>query len=283
MSDAPTVVLTIAGFDPSSGAGVTADIKTIAAHGCYGVACITAMTVQSTAGVRRVDACDPSLVTDTLQELAADVKIGAVHIGMLGTGKVARAVADFLSRQKLPNMVLDPILEASSGTSLLDRDGIKVLSSDLLRLATVVTPNVEEAAKLTGLPATKPDEMRAAAVKLHEMGAESVVITGGHLDKAIDLLSFQTKRGVEQEIFKSERQRSNSTHGTGCAFATAMACHLALDRGLPEAVLLAKAYVSAAISKGQPLGKGVGPVHHLYRMQQQRRVGTPVVEAEPVH
>jgi hydroxymethylpyrimidine/phosphomethylpyrimidine kinase len=125
--------------------------------------------------------------------------------------------------------------------------------------------------------------MRAAAVKLHEMGAESVVITGGHLDKAIDLLSFQTKRGVQQEVFKSERQRSNSTHGTGCAFATAMACHLGLDRGLPEAVLLAKAYVSAAIAKGQPLGKGVGPVHHLYRMQQQRRSGTVVTEAEPVH
>jgi hydroxymethylpyrimidine/phosphomethylpyrimidine kinase len=115
------------------------------------------------------------------------------------------------------------------------------------------------------------------------MGAESVVITGGHLDKAIDLLSFQTKRGVEQEVFKSERQRSNSTHGTGCAFATAMACHLGLDRGLPEAVLLAKAYVSAAISKGQPVGKGVGPVHHLYRMQQQRRGATVVTETEPVH
>jgi hydroxymethylpyrimidine/phosphomethylpyrimidine kinase len=115
------------------------------------------------------------------------------------------------------------------------------------------------------------------------MGAASVVITGGHLDKAIDLLSFQTKRGVEQEVFKSERQRSNSTHGTGCAFATAMACHLGLDRGLPEAVLLAKAYVSAAISKGQAVGKGIGPVHHLYRMQQQRRSGAVVAEAEPVH
>lgn len=283
MPETPTVVLTIAGFDPSSGAGVTADIKTIAAHGCYGVACITAMTVQSTAGVRRVDPCDPVLVSDTLQELAADVKIGAVHIGMLGSGRVAKAVADFLTRKKLGNVVVDPILEASSGAALLDRDGAKVLATELLPLATVVTPNVAEAAVLTGLPVANPDQMRAAAVKLHQMGAESVVITGGHLDKAIDLLSFQTKRGVEQEIFKSERQRSNSTHGTGCAFATAMACHLALDRGLPEAVLLAKAYVSAAIAKGHPLGKGVGPVHHLYRMQQQRRTGTPVAEAEPVH
>jgi hydroxymethylpyrimidine/phosphomethylpyrimidine kinase len=283
MSETPTVVLTIAGFDPSSGAGVTADIKTIAAHGCYGVACITAMTVQSTAGVRRVDTCDSGLVSDTLQELASDVKIGAVHIGMLGSGKVAKAVADFLSRRKLPNVVLDPILKSSSGAALLDRDGARVLAAELLALATVVTPNVDEAAVLTGLPVTNPDQMRAAAVKLHEMGAESVVVTGGHLDQAIDLLSFRTRRGVEQEVFKSERQRSNSTHGTGCAFATAMACHLALDRGLPEAVLLAKAYVSAAISKGHPLGKGIGPVHHLYRMQQQRRTGTAVAEAEQVH
>jgi hydroxymethylpyrimidine/phosphomethylpyrimidine kinase len=283
MSETPTVVLTIAGFDPSSGAGVTADIKTIAAHGCYGVACITAMTVQSTAGVRRVEACDPGLVADTLQELAADVKIAGVHIGMLGSGKVAKAVADFLGRKKLANVVLDPILKSSSGAALLDREGAKVLAVALLPLASVVTPNVDEAAALTGLPVTNPEQMRAAAIRLHEMGAESVVITGGHLDKAIDLLSFRSKRGVEQEVFKSERQRSNSTHGTGCAFATAMACHLALDRGLPEAVLLAKAYVSAAISKGHPLGKGIGPVHHLYRMQQQRRTGTAAPEAEQVH
>lgn len=283
MPDMPTIVLTIAGFDPSSGAGVTADIKTIAAHGCYGVACITAMTVQSTAGVRRVDPCDPALVTDTLEELASDIKIDAVHIGMLGSGKVAKSVAGFLGRKKLSNVVLDPILKASSGADLLDREGTRVLSCELLPLAAVVTPNVDEAAVLTGLPVTNPDQMRSAAAKLHEMGAESVVITGGDLDKAIDLLSFQTKRGVQQEVFKSERQRSNSTHGTGCAFATAMACHLGLDRGLPEAVLLAKAYVSAAIAKGQPLGKGIGPVHHLYRMQQQRRAGTVVTEAEPVH
>jgi hydroxymethylpyrimidine/phosphomethylpyrimidine kinase len=113
--------------------------------------------------------------------------------------------------------------------------------------------------------------MRAAAAKLHEMGSTAVVVTGGHLDKAIDLLSFTTKRGIEEEVFKAERQRSNSTHGTGCAFATAMACHLALDRGLPEAALLAKTYVTAAIAAGHPLGRGTGPLHHLYRMYEQRR------------
>jgi len=275
MAEKPTVVLTIAGFDPSSGAGVTADIKTIAAHGCYGVACITAMTIQSTAGVRRVEPVDSTLVTETLQELASDIPIAAVHIGMLGSGKVVRAVAEFLGQRpgkaRLPNVVLDPILKSSSGAELLDAPGTKLLIEKLIPLADVVTPNVDEAAVLTGLKVTDLDEMRVAAAKLHEMGSAAVVITGGHLEKAIDLLSFTTKRGVEEEVFKAERQRSNSTHGTGCAFATAMACHLALDRGLAEAALLAKTYVTAAIAAGHPLGRGTGPVHHLYRMNQQRR------------
>jgi hydroxymethylpyrimidine/phosphomethylpyrimidine kinase len=275
MAEKPPVVLTIAGFDPSSGAGVTADIKTIAAHGCYGVACITAMTVQSTAGVLRVEAVDPELVTETLEELASDVPIAAVHIGMLGSGKVVKAVVEFLGKRsgkaKLPNVVLDPILESSSGASLLDAAGTRLLIEKLIPLADVITPNVEEAAILTGLKVTDLEEMRASAKKLHQMGSAAVVITGGHLDKAIDLLSFTTKQGVQEEVFKAERQRSNSTHGTGCAFATAMSCHLALDRGLAEAALLAKTYVTAAIAAGHPLGRGTGPVHHLYRMHEQRR------------
>lgn len=287
MAEKPPVVLTVAGFDPSSGAGVTADIKTIAAHGCYGVAAITAMTVQSTSGVRRVSPSDPELLAETLEELASDLEIAAVHIGMLGSAKVAKAVADFLSsrtssssgsrpqggnaKARLPNIVLDPILKSSSGADLLDAAGIKILIERLIPLADVVTPNVDEAAAITGLKVTDLDEMKAACTKLHQMGASAIVVTGGHLEKAIDLLSFTTRSGVEQEIFKAERQRSNSTHGTGCAFATAMACHLALDRGLAEAALLAKTYVTAAISAGHPLGRGTGPVHHLYRMGQQRR------------
>jgi hydroxymethylpyrimidine/phosphomethylpyrimidine kinase len=275
MAEKPPIVLTIAGFDPSSGAGVTADIKTIAAHGCYGVACITAMTVQSTAGVRRVQVVDPGLVTETLEELVADMQIAGVHIGMLGSGKVVKVVADFLESRagnaKLPNVVLDPILKSSSGADLLDASGAKLLIERLIPLADVVTPNVDEAAAITGLKVTGLDEMKAAAAKMHEMGASAVVVTGGHLDKAIDLLSFTTKLGVVTEVFTSERQRSTSTHGTGCAYATAMTCHLALDRGLAEAALLAKTYVTAAISYGQALGRGTGPVHHLYRMGQQRR------------
>jgi hydroxymethylpyrimidine/phosphomethylpyrimidine kinase len=273
MAEKPPVVLTIAGFDPSSGAGVTADIKTIAAHGCYGVACVTAMTVQSTAGVRRVEALDPGLVRETLEELAADVPIGAVRIGMLASAKVVKAVAEFLDshRAKLPNIVLDPILKSSSGAELLDAGGTRLLIEKLIPLADVITPNVDEAAVLTGLKVTDLDEMRAAAAKLHQMGSAAVVITGGHLEKAIDLLSFTTKSGIEEEVFKAERQLSNSTHGTGCAFATAMACHLAVGRGIAEAALLAKTYVSSAIAAGHPLGHGTSPVHHLYRMNEQRR------------
>ena len=294
MPEQPPVVLTIAGFDPSSGAGVTADIKTIAAHACYGVACITAMTVQSTAGVKRVEPADPGLVTDTLEELISDVEIAAVHIGMLGSGKVAKAVADFLSgatgrtkspsrgsTARLPNIVLDPILKSSSGADLLDSAGARTMIERLIPVADVVTPNVDEAEAITGMKVQELDEMKAVAAKLHEMGAANVVITGGHLDKAIDLLSFKSKAGVEHEVFKAERQRSNCTHGTGCAFATAMACHLALNRGLAEATLLAKTYVSAAISNGHSLGKGTDPVHHLYRMNQQRRaVGTGAVSGD---
>ncbi len=286
MAERPPIVLTIAGFDPSSGAGVTADIKTIAAHGCYGVACITAMTVQSTSGVRRVEVVEPELITDTLEDLAADLEIAAVRIGMLGSGKVAKAVADFLStptprpsagrenrpnKARLPNIVLDPIFRSSSNAELLDAAGIKLLVERLIPLADVVTPNIDEAAAITGIKVKDLEGMKAAAAKLHELGAPALVVTGGHLEKAIDLLSFATKRGMEQEVFKAERQRSNSTHGTGCAFATAMACHLALGRGLAEAALLAKTYVSAAISNGHPLGRGTGPVNHLYRMNQQRR------------
>jgi hydroxymethylpyrimidine/phosphomethylpyrimidine kinase len=277
----PPVVLTIAGFDPGSGAGITADIKTIAAHGCYGVACITALTVQSTGGVRRIETVDAGLVTETLAELASDVEIAAVHLGMLGSAKVVRAVADSLAQQRLPNIVLDPILKSSSGADLLDAAGARLLTEKLIPLATVVTPNVDEASALTGLPVTDPEQMRAAARRLHEMGALAVVVTGGHLEKAIDLLSFTSSRGIQQELFKSARLKSNSTHGTGCAFATAVACHLALGRGLPEAVLLAKAYVAAAISNAHPLGRGIGPVHHLYRMQEQRRA--ILADPEPVH
>ena len=288
MDAIPPVVLTIAGFDPSSGAGITADIKTIAAHGCYGVSCITALTVQSTRGVRRVEGVDPNIIAETLQELVSDLAVEAIHIGMLGNEQVVAAVADFLGDfagafpeyARLPHVVLDPILKSSSGADLLDAAGTKLLRERLLPLAEVITPNLDEAGVLTGMAVTNLDQMHEAAARLHSLGAANVVVTGGHLEKAIDLLSFKTARGTEQEIFKADRQRSNSTHGTGCAFATALACHLAQGRGLPEAVLLSKVYVSAAIANAHPLGKGVGPLHHLYRMGQQRRPSAVISEGE---
>ena len=269
----PPVVLTIAGFDPSSGAGITADIKTIAAHGCYGLACITAQTVQSTSGVKKVEPTDPTWLRESLDALTQDIDIQAVHIGMLGTAKIVRTVVDFLAGAKpaFTNIVLDPVIRSSSGTPLLDVAGVKLMKEQLLPLAQAVTPNVDEAEQLTGLKVRDLDGMKNAAAKLNEMGAQAVVITGGHLDKAVDLLSFTTSHGVEQEVFRAEKQVSNSTHGTGCAFSTAMACHLAQNRGIAEAALLAKTYVSAAIAYGHPLGKGTGPVHHLYRMNQARR------------
>jgi hydroxymethylpyrimidine/phosphomethylpyrimidine kinase len=279
----PPVVVTIAGFDPSSGAGVSADLKTVAAHECYGVACITALTIQSTSGVRRVEPVDPTMISETLDELVSDFTIDAVHIGMLGDEKVARAVADFLEKSRLPHVVLDPIIKSSSGADLLNPAGIRVLVERLLPLSELITPNLDEAAALAGIAVTNLDQMRQAAGKLHALGASNVVVTGGHLEKATDLLSFTTARGAETEVFKADRQRSKSTHGTGCAFSTALACHLAHGRGLPEAVLLSKAYVSAAIANAYPIGHGNGPLHHLYRMGQQRRASAIISDAEHAH
>ena len=264
MPQTPPVVLTIAGFDPSSGAGITADIKTIAAHGCYGVAAITALTVQSTAGVRRVEPVDPQLLSDTLDELTSDVSVSAVHVGMLGSGKIAERVAEFLERERHPNIVVDPILRSSSGTSLLDDTGIRLLKERLLPLAAVISPNVDEAASLTGMEVRDVEQMKQAAQVLHAMGAKGVVITGGHLDRAIDVLSLKDDY---VQVFRSDRLQSTNTHGTGCAFSTTLACQLAQGRSLSTAVLLAKAYVTAAISNAYPIGRGPGPVNHMYQMK----------------
>jgi hydroxymethylpyrimidine/phosphomethylpyrimidine kinase len=261
MPETPPIILTIAGFDPSSGAGVTADIKTIAAHGCYGISAITAMTVQSTAGVRQVIPTDPEVLGSTLQELLKDGKVSAVHIGMLGCGKVASKVADFLESARLKHVVLDPVLKSSSGAELLDQSGVAVLTERIMSFADVVTPNVDEAAALTGIEVKNPEQMEVAAGRLHEMGAKAVVVTGGHLDQAIDVLSLP---GVEMQTYRGERIDSPNTHGTGCAFSTAIACQLALGQSLPMAVLLAKAYVSAAIKNSYSIGRGPGPVNHAY-------------------
>lgn len=264
MPQTPPVVLTIAGFDPSSGAGATADIKTIAAHGCYGVAALTALTVQSTSGVKRSESVDLALLRESLEDLNQDSKISAVHIGMLGTAATANAVADFVESVQLPCVVLDTIIRSSSGATLLDNNGVTALADRLLPLASVITPNAQEAAVLTGTRVDSLEEMKQAAQQLKEMGAKAVVITGGHLSPTVDVL---LSANGDLQTFKSEKLDTNYTHGTGCAFSTSIACNLAQGRPLPEAVLLAKSFLTAAIANGYPVGKGVNPVNHMYRMR----------------
>lgn len=262
------MILSVAGYDPSSGAGITADIKTAAAYGCYAVTCLTALTVQSTQGVGGVQALAGQQVRATLAALANDFDIQAVRIGMLGSAEVAEAVAHFLETDRLPNIVLDPIIHASSGAELLDAAGVEVLRARLLPLATVVTPNREEAAALANVQASDLAGMKSAAERLHKLGARAVVVTGGHLNDAIDVLSVLEGEAVRQEEFRAEKVKSTSTHGTGCAFATALACNLAQGRALRDAVIEAKVFVKEAIERAYPLGKGVGPVNHLYRFNK---------------
>lgn len=264
MPQTPPVVLTIAGFDPSSGAGATADVKTIAAHGCYGVAALTALTVQSTSGVKRSEPVDVTLLRESLEELKQDAKISAVHIGMLQTAAIANAVADFLENAQLPCVVLDTIIKSSSGATLLDDAGVTVLADRLLPLASVITPNAHEAATLTGNTVETVEEMKQAAKQLNEMGAKAVVITGGHLSPTVDVL---LSANGDLQTFKSEKLDTNYTHGTGCAFSTSIACNLAQGRPLPEAVLIAKSFLTAAIANGYQVGRGVNPVNHMYRMR----------------
>jgi len=251
------VVLTIAGYDPSSGAGVTADIKTIAAHGCYGVSCVTALTVQSTRGVRRVEAVSGKVITETLAELARDLEIAAVKIGMLGSAEAARAVAQFLRRSKPKHMVLDPIVKSSSGADLISRQGLTILKRELMAAATVVTPNIDEAAALTGVRISSTEDMASAATRLHELGAKAVVITGGHLDSPVDLVSMRAGRSI---LLRGRKIHTRSTHGTGCAFSTALACNLARGKTLESAARAAKRFVEAALRKAPGIGKGRGPI-----------------------
>jgi hydroxymethylpyrimidine/phosphomethylpyrimidine kinase len=251
------VVLSIAGHDPSSGAGITADIKTIAAHGCYGVTCITALTVQSTRGVKRVDPIEGKFITEALEQLTDDLEIAAVKIGMLGSEEAANAVAAFLKRYLLQQVVLDPIVRSSSGAELISRDGLEVMKERILGRASVITPNVDEASALTGLAVTNLDEMQAAALRLHDMGAHNVIITGGHLDPPNDLVSTEDGQST---VLHGKKIPGQSTHGTGCAFSTALACNLALGNDLLTAARAAKHFVETALGNAPPIGKGIGPV-----------------------
>jgi hydroxymethylpyrimidine/phosphomethylpyrimidine kinase len=260
------IVLTIAGFDPSCGAGVAADLKTLSANNCYGVAAITALTVQSTQGVKAIHATPAATLRAQLDALAEDLNIAAVKIGMLGNRANAAVVAEFLDATKLSNVVLDPVLQpTTSGPDLLDAAGVKYLAEELMKRASVITPNISEAILLSGMEIKDVAGMEAAARKLVERGARAVVVKGGHMDKAVDVL-FD---GTEALTLGGEHVHTENTHGSGCTFASAIAAQLALGRGLREAVMLAKAYVLKAIENGFSIGKGPGPLDHFYRTHQE--------------
>lgn len=278
----PPVVLTIAGFDPTAGAGLSADLKTFAAHGCYGVAALTSLALQDTGKVHSVEPVKPEILRQQLEQLLSDVSVAAVKVGMLATRAHVRVVAELLEKKKVSPVVLDPVLRSTSGAELLDAKGTEELRSRLLKLVDVVTPNRWEAGVLTGMEVRSRDAVRAAAQKLYEMGARAVVITGGEEEKPVDLF-YDGETFTE---FTGEKICSENTHGTGCAFSSALAANLAHGRALADSVVLAKAYVTEAIKKGHALGKGMGLLNHFYRTEtggvvHSRSIHTP--EEGPAH
>jgi hydroxymethylpyrimidine/phosphomethylpyrimidine kinase len=261
------VVLSIAGFDPSSGAGIAADLKSFAAHGCYGVAAVTALTIQNTQGVFALHPTEPAVLKDTIAALLADERVRAIKVGMLGTRANAEVVDEILESNPALPSVLDPVFRSSSGKDLADVECQEYVREQLIKRASVITPNLFEASAMTGLRVENQEAMKAAARKLVEMGARAVVVTGGHLDKAMDVLCD----GSGLEVFIGDRVKPDNTHGTGCTFSSAIAANLALGRQLRDAVVLAKAYVTEAIRKAYSVGPGRIPLNHLYRMDQPSR------------
>jgi hydroxymethylpyrimidine/phosphomethylpyrimidine kinase len=262
----PPIALTIAGFDPSSGAGVTADLKVFATHGIYGLAAITALTVQSTQGVRHVEPVSPEVLGQTLECLAEDMEISGVKIGMLATEGVVGSVRNFLAKSHIPKkkVVLDPVLRSSSGRELLSREGLIRLKSDLLPRVGWVTPNIDEVAVLAGIPVHGREAIPEAVARLAtKYPALNVAVTGGHFDPPDDFL--RTSDGSTR-WFAGERVATAATHGTGCAFSSALLAHLIAGDPPDEAVAAAKAYVTAAMKVAKAIGKGRGPLHHFYRL-----------------
>jgi hydroxymethylpyrimidine/phosphomethylpyrimidine kinase len=262
---APPLLLTIAGFDPSCGAGIAADLKTFAAHGCYGLAAVTSLTVQNTEGVQAVHNTPSVELREQLEALAKDCEIAAVKIGMLGNRGNAAVVAEFLDTYKFAHVVHDPVMKSSSGTELLDAAGIKFVATELLKRSSVITPNVPEAEILTGIEIKDIAAMEAAARKIVEMGAHAVIVKGGHMERAVDVL-FD---GEEITQLGGDKVKADNNHGTGCTFASAIAALLACGRPLTEAAMLAKAYVTKAIERGYPIGKGRIPLDHFYRLRAE--------------
>jgi len=272
---APPVLLTIAGYDPSSGAGITADLAVFAALGGYGVSCITGLTVQSTTGVAGVEAVSAGTVAATLACLAADLPVAGVKIGMLATGENAVAATVFCRRQTGIPTVLDPVWRSSSGRELINISGEKSLREDLLGVVGWITPNLAELEMLTGTGVSGAGDVPAAARRLKELAAArgnpglNVVVTGGHLDRPDDYVLTD-----REEIWVTgARVETISTHGTGCAFSSALLAGLVIhpERSAAEQVRAAKAYVRGALEHAAPLGRGHGPMNLLWPLKAGNR------------
>lgn len=257
---APPVALTIAGSDSGGGAGIQADLKTFAAHGVYGLSAITAVTAQNTVAVTGVQEMEPELVTAQIAAVVSDFPVGAAKTGMLASAAIIRAVARAVEEHGL-RVVADPVMVAKSGDRLLRPDAVDALRDELLPRAVLLTPNVPEAADLTGLPVENEDDMRAAGEKLLGMGARAVLMKGGHLggETVVDLF-LDGSRAVR---LGGHRIYTRATHGTGCTLSAAVAAHLALGRTLPESVKNARRYLRTAMCRATPLGQGHGPLGHL--------------------
>lgn len=253
-------VLSIAGSDPSGGAGIQADLKTMAALDVYGMAAIMAMTAQNTEGVRGFVAVPPAFVKDQIDAVFDDIDVGAVKIGMLANAEIIEAVAECLARYKPAHIVLDPVMVATSGDSLISAEAVDAMKAHLFPLATLVTPNIPEAEKLMRKSVL---DMEGAAKSFLELGVRAVLLKGGHLkSSATDVLAY----GEVVKVFDGERVETSNTHGTGCTLSSAVAAYLARGFSLEDACAAAKVYVTGALSCADELsvGRGNGPVHHGY-------------------
>ena len=256
-------VLSIAGSDSGGGAGIQADLKTIAALGCYGMTAITALTAQNTLGVRSIHAVPLQILADQIDAVVEDIGVDAVKIGMLHSADTVRCVAAAIERHHLPRIVLDPVMVATSGAVLIDQEAIAVLVRELFPRAMLITPNLDEAALLVGRPLHDEAAMEAAAWQLMQMGARSVLLKGGHLpgDTVSDLL---VTGNVPAHWMRERRIETPNTHGTGCTLSSAIAAYLALGLPLPVAVDQARDYVRWALAAGAAVrtGAGSGPLNH---------------------
>ncbi len=256
-------VLTIAGSDSGGGAGIQADLKTFAALGCFGMSALTALTAQNTMGVRAIHAVPLDMLEAQIAAVVEDIGVDAVKIGMLHSAATVHSVAAALDRHGLARVVFDPVMVATSGATLIDREAVEVLVELMFPRALLITPNLDEAALLVGRPLASEADMEAAARQMLAMGARAVLLKGGHLqgDTVSDLL---LAAGAEPLWMRAPRIASANTHGTGCTLSSAIASHLALGAALPEAVQKARAYVRGALEAGAAVrtGAGSGPLNH---------------------